>query len=46
MFQPQSLFLCHVFKLKNSEMKYIFRKLFVQTTLENISNFSLGSHST
>ena len=35
MFQLQSLFLCYVFKLKNSEMKDFFRKLFVQTNFTN-----------
>ena len=31
MFQLQSLFLCHAFQLKHSEMKDFFRKLVVQT---------------
>ena len=40
MFQLQSLFLYHVFKLKNSEMKDDFRKLFVQTNCTNC----IGKH--
>ena len=40
MFQLQSLFLCHVFKLKHSEVKDFFRKLFVQTNCTNC----IGKH--